>query len=143
MQPSRWRFESKYIISMLLFVSNKISKKFIWTSIGRYSHKNFRWSYNCVNWPGPWHYNLERSPHSEVCVQFMLTRLGSTVLVVKMASSSKKPKLYHFHAEWETDYFFTRVKDKCVWLLCNGSASDEKKGNVERHFKLRMELLQW
>lgn len=52
-----------------------------------------------------------------------------------MASSSKKPKTYNFHAEWETDYFFTQVKDKCVCLLCNVSVSVGKKGNVERHFK--------
>lgn len=52
-----------------------------------------------------------------------------------MASSSKKPKTYYFHAEWETDYFFTQVKDKCVCLLCNVSVSVGKKGNVERHFK--------
>jgi hypothetical protein len=52
-----------------------------------------------------------------------------------MASSSKKPKTYHFHVEWETDYFFTQVKDKCVCLLCNVSVSVGKKGNVERHFK--------
>lgn len=52
-----------------------------------------------------------------------------------MASSSKKPKTYHFHLEWETDYFFTQVKDKCVCLLCNVSVSVGKKGNVERHFK--------
>jgi len=57
-------------------------------------------------------------------------------LFVRMASSSKKPKvIYNFHAEWETDYFFTQVKDKCVCLLCNGSVSVGKKGNVERHFK--------
>lgn len=52
-----------------------------------------------------------------------------------MASSSKKPKTYHFHAEWENDYFFTQVKNKCVCLLCNLSVSVGKKGNVERHFK--------
>jgi len=52
-----------------------------------------------------------------------------------MASSCKKTKTYHFHVEWEHDFFFTEVKDKCVCLLCNASVSVGKKGNVERHYK--------
>lgn len=50
-----------------------------------------------------------------------------------MASSSKKVKTYHFHSEWEEQYFFTEVKGKNVCLLCNTSVSVAKKGNIERH----------
>uniref|UniRef100_A0A6P7FK02 General transcription factor II-I repeat domain-containing protein 2-like isoform X1 n=1 Tax=Diabrotica virgifera virgifera TaxID=50390 RepID=A0A6P7FK02_DIAVI len=52
-----------------------------------------------------------------------------------MASSCKKVKTYHFHSEWEEQYFFTEVKDKNVCLLCNTSVSVAKKGNIERHHK--------
>lgn len=52
-----------------------------------------------------------------------------------MASSSKKVKTYHFHSEWEEQYFFTEVKGKGICLLCNASVSVAKKGNVERHHK--------
>ena len=52
-----------------------------------------------------------------------------------MASSSKKAKTYHFHSEWEEQYFFTEVKGKSVCLLCNTSVSVPKKGNIERHHK--------
>ncbi|KAK9685861.1 hypothetical protein QE152_g37611 [Popillia japonica] len=31
-----------------------------------------------------------------------------------MASGSKKVKTYHFHLEWEEQYFFTEVKDNCT-----------------------------
>lgn len=46
----------------------------------------------------------------------------------------KKSKAYHFHTEWEHDYFFTEVKGKCICLLCHASVAVGKKGNVERHF---------
>ncbi|KAL4702326.1 hypothetical protein ACJJTC_006932 [Scirpophaga incertulas] len=46
----------------------------------------------------------------------------------------KKSKVYHFHQEWELDYFFTMVKEKCCCLICNTSLAMPKKGNLERHF---------
>lgn len=48
--------------------------------------------------------------------------------------SKKKQKAYHFHQEWETDYFFTSVKDRCVCLICETSVAVGKKSNVEQHF---------
>ncbi|KAK9720365.1 Spin-doc zinc-finger [Popillia japonica] len=52
-----------------------------------------------------------------------------------MASSSRKVNTYHFHLEWEEQYFFTEVKGKNVCLLCNTSISVARKGNIERHHK--------
>lgn len=46
----------------------------------------------------------------------------------------KKSKTYHFHPEWELDYFFTMVKENCCCLICNTSLAIPKKGNLERHF---------
>ena len=50
-------------------------------------------------------------------------------------SSAKKSKTYHFHSEWEEDYFFTMNNLKCVCLICHVSPALAKKGNLERHFK--------
>lgn len=47
----------------------------------------------------------------------------------------KKAKTYHFHNEWEEDYFFTMNNSKCVCLICHVSPALTKKGNLERHFK--------
>ena len=53
------------------------------------------------------------------CAQFVRARLGSSLFGLSlMASSSKQPKIDHFRAEWDTDYFFTGVKYKCACLLC-------------------------
>lgn len=49
--------------------------------------------------------------------------------------STKKTKTYHFHNEWEEDYFFTMNQLKCVCLICYASPALSKKGNLERHFK--------
>ncbi|XP_047020709.1 general transcription factor II-I repeat domain-containing protein 2A-like isoform X2 [Helicoverpa zea] len=46
----------------------------------------------------------------------------------------KKSKTYHFHQEWELDYFFTMVNGNCCCLICNTSLAIPKKGNLERHF---------
>lgn len=51
------------------------------------------------------------------------------------AGPSKKPKTYHFHAEWEEEFFFTMSYSKCVCLICQTSIAIPKKGNVERHFR--------
>lgn len=49
-------------------------------------------------------------------------------------SGAKRPKTYHFHEEWEHDFFFTMYKDKCICLICHASVALPKKGNLERHF---------
>lgn len=49
-------------------------------------------------------------------------------------SSSKKTKTYHFHTEWEVDFFFTMSFSKCVCLICRATVAIPKKGNLERHF---------
>lgn len=50
-------------------------------------------------------------------------------------SETKKTKTYHYHEEWEHDYFFVMSKNKCCCLICQNSVSLPKKGNLERHFK--------
>ena len=50
-------------------------------------------------------------------------------------SSAKKSKTYHFHSEWEEDYFFTMNTSKCVCLICHVSLALAKKGNLEMHFQ--------
>lgn len=51
------------------------------------------------------------------------------------AGPSKKLKMYHFHAEWKGDFFFTMSYLKCVCLICQTSITIQKKGNVERYFR--------
>ncbi|KAK7939582.1 hypothetical protein WMY93_002908 [Mugilogobius chulae] len=51
------------------------------------------------------------------------------------AGPSKKAKTYHFHVEWEEDFFFTQSFSKCICLICKVSIAIPKKGNVERHFR--------
>ena len=51
------------------------------------------------------------------------------------AGPSKKAKTYHFHTEWEVDFFFTMSFSKCVCLICRSTIAVPKKGNVERHFR--------
>ncbi|CAI5694542.1 unnamed protein product [Oreochromis niloticus] len=51
------------------------------------------------------------------------------------AGPSKKTKTYHFHMEWEEDFFFTMSFSKCVCLICQATIAIPKKGNVERHFR--------
>lgn len=48
-------------------------------------------------------------------------------------SIPKKSKTYHFHDDWEMEYLFVMVKDKCC-LICNASVSLPKKGNLECHY---------
>ena len=50
------------------------------------------------------------------------------------STSRKKIKTYHYHSEWEEDYFFIMMKDKCVCFICNTTVALPKKANVERHF---------
>jgi hypothetical protein len=49
-------------------------------------------------------------------------------------SVPKNSKAYHFHDEWEIEYFFFMVKDKCCCLTCNASVSLSKKSNPEGHY---------
>jgi hypothetical protein len=49
-------------------------------------------------------------------------------------SVPKKSKTYQFHDEWEIEYFFVMVKDKCCCLICNASVSFPKKANLELHY---------
>ncbi|CAL9684523.1 unnamed protein product [Knipowitschia caucasica] len=51
------------------------------------------------------------------------------------AGPSKKSKTYHFHSQWEEDYFFMMTFSKCVCLICQSTIAIPKKGNVERHFR--------
>jgi len=46
----------------------------------------------------------------------------------------KRQKTYHFHKEWEEDYFFVMFNSRCVCLICYASISLRKQGNLERHF---------
>jgi hypothetical protein len=48
-------------------------------------------------------------------------------------SVQKNSKTYHFHNEWEVEYF-VMVKDECFCLICNASVSLPKKGNLGRHY---------
>lgn len=50
-------------------------------------------------------------------------------------SATKKKKPYDYHDEWEHNYFFTKIKEKCCCLKCNSAVAIAKKGNVERHFR--------
>lgn len=50
-------------------------------------------------------------------------------------SSAKKSKTYHYHSEWEEEFFFVMFKDKCLCLICNSKVALPKRANVERHFK--------
>ena len=45
----------------------------------------------------------------------------------------KKQKTYNFHLEWECEFFFTSMKDMCVYLICGSSVSVGKRGYVERN----------
>ena len=51
------------------------------------------------------------------------------------AGTSKKLKTYHFHPEWEEDFFSTMSNLKCVCLICQSTIAIPKKGNVEEHFR--------
>ena len=52
-------------------------------------------------------------------------------------AQGKRPKTYHFHKEWEEDYFFVEFKGKPICLICKESVALSKKCNVERHYTSR------
>lgn len=49
-------------------------------------------------------------------------------------SAPKHKKTYHFHGEWEEQFFVVMHKDKCICLICNMNLAIPKKGNIERYF---------
>ncbi|XP_078542665.1 general transcription factor II-I repeat domain-containing protein 2-like [Lissotriton helveticus] len=49
-------------------------------------------------------------------------------------SKMRKCKTYYFHPEWENNFFFTQIEDKCTCLICGAKIAVSKKSNVERHF---------
>uniref|UniRef100_A0A8C9YYR3 SPIN-DOC-like zinc-finger domain-containing protein n=1 Tax=Sander lucioperca TaxID=283035 RepID=A0A8C9YYR3_SANLU len=51
-----------------------------------------------------------------------------------MSTDEKRKKNYHFHNEWEEEFFFTNVKETCVCLICGATVATAKRHNVERHF---------
>src|SRR5277367_1365280 len=50
-------------------------------------------------------------------------------------SAPKKRRTYSYNPDWEEDYCFVEIKEKCVCLLCNFPVATAKKSNVERHFQ--------
>lgn len=50
-------------------------------------------------------------------------------------SAAKKSKTYHFNAEWEEEFFFVMMKEKCICLICQVVLAIPKRGNLERHYK--------
>lgn len=50
-------------------------------------------------------------------------------------SAVKKSKTYHFNKDWEEEFFFCMVKDKCICVICLASVAIPKRGNLERHHK--------
>ena len=58
-----------------------------------------------------------------------------------MANQNKKRKVdskcKKFHTRWETEYFFTEVKGKCVCLICSKSVTVMKKFNMQRYFQTK------
>uniref|UniRef100_UPI003AAD8DF6 general transcription factor II-I repeat domain-containing protein 2-like n=1 Tax=Centroberyx gerrardi TaxID=166262 RepID=UPI003AAD8DF6 len=49
-------------------------------------------------------------------------------------AEKRKKKTYHFHEQWEEEFFFTTVKEKSVCLICGATVATAKRHNIERHF---------
>ena len=47
--------------------------------------------------------------------------------------AKKKSKTYHFHQEWEHDFFFTSANGNTICLVCQKSLSMPKRSNLDRH----------
>ena len=59
------------------------------------------------------------------------------------AGPSKKPKTYHFLAEWEEDFFFTMSFSKCICLICQTTIATLKQLFIKKYdtdFPLKSEL---
>ena len=77
------------------------------------------------------------------CVQVTVANVVTMVIAchclqsVSMAEGPgpprKKTKSYNFHPEWEEEFIFTLVKDKCVCMLCHQAQALSKRGNLEQH----------
>ena len=63
----------------------------------------------------------------------LLLWYGSPVIASMAEAPRKKTKTYNFHSEWEEEFIFTLVKDKCVCMLCHQTQALSKRGNLERH----------
>ncbi|CAL9685305.1 unnamed protein product [Knipowitschia caucasica] len=50
-------------------------------------------------------------------------------------AEGKRAKTYHFHPEWEEEYFFVYSHLKPICLICNATMALAKKANLERHFR--------
>lgn len=50
-------------------------------------------------------------------------------------SAAKKKKTYFFNDDWEEEFLFIMIKDKCMCLICRTSIALAKRGNLERHYK--------
>lgn len=55
-------------------------------------------------------------------------------MVTTGTHTNKRLKTFYFHEEWETEFCFTNVNDKCVFLICSASVSVGKRCNREHHF---------
>ena len=58
-----------------------------------------------------------------------------------MADQKKKwkvdSKCRKFQTRWETEYFFTEVKGKCVCLIYNKTVALIREYNVQQHFETK------
>ena len=48
---------------------------------------------------------------------------------------AEKRKKYVFNKDWEEEFFFTSIRDKCVCLICGATVVISKRHNVERHYQ--------
>ena len=49
--------------------------------------------------------------------------------------AEKRKKTYVFNKDWEEEFFFTSIRDKCVCLICGATVAISKRHNVERHYQ--------
>lgn len=56
------------------------------------------------------------------------------VVIYPQKMAAKRKRTDHFHSDWEEEFFFTSVKEKCVCLICGTTVVTAKRHNVEKHF---------
>ncbi|CAL9703596.1 unnamed protein product [Knipowitschia caucasica] len=49
--------------------------------------------------------------------------------------AEKRKKTYAFNQDWEEEFFFISIRDKCVCLICGATVAISKQHNVERHYQ--------
>ncbi|KAK7915897.1 hypothetical protein WMY93_011658 [Mugilogobius chulae] len=54
--------------------------------------------------------------------------------IAKTKENGKEKENIFFNRDWEEEFFFTEVKDKCVCLICGSTVAIPKRHNVERHY---------